>query len=98
MGWLQSLRLNAAAKACARQLEPWLRRQWGAAETYSRGQIERAAKEVGLASAHLGFAYDCFLTGDHLARERLNRFRPLVSSFDPPGESEGVRAAASRPD
>ena len=84
MSWFRDLSLNAAAKACARKLEPWMQREWGAGETYSKGQIDRAAKEVNLAPAHLAFAYACFLTGDGLARERFKRFRPLVSSFDPP--------------
>jgi hypothetical protein len=101
MNWLQNLRLNAAAKTCARKLEPWLSREWGAADTYSKGQIDRAGAALRLSSSCKAFAYECFLVGEsrgrEAARERLGLFRPLVSSFEQPGTNEYVRSTTGLP-
>src|SRR5262249_28016539 len=61
MGWLGNLRRRRVAKAYVFKLGPWLRRAYGASQTYSAAQIERGVRELNLDTRHIVFGHAVFL-------------------------------------
>ncbi len=88
MGWLGNLRRRRAAKAYVFKLGPWLRRAYGASQTYTAAQVERGARELNLDPRHIVFGHAVFL--DAAA------FAAIYGALPNPTTIEEARAALRR--
>ena len=61
MGIVSKFLRRRAARAYVYKLGPWLRRSYGASQTYTAGQIERGARDLRLDRRYIVFGYAVFL-------------------------------------
>ena len=79
----QSVRLRSAARRYAREVWPRLRKDYGAGETFTVGQIRSAARQLGLPARYLPIGYAVFLPADAFA---------VLAGPDPIGDRDSLRA------
>lgn len=62
MGWLTRWAARRAAKTYVRDLPRELRKDWGASEAYTIGQVRSAIGRLRLGGRYIAVAYAAFLT------------------------------------
>ncbi len=80
MGLFSTLRRNRAAKRYARQLPPWLQRNYGASERYTLPQIANGIAALRLDPRFVALALAAFL--DEAEFEALRPQMPIALGYD----------------
>ena len=71
---------NRAAKRCAREVAPWLRRSYGASEHYSIAQIRTAVESLRLDRRYVAIAYAAFMAREDY--DALAAELPIPLAYD----------------
>ena len=113
MKLIAALRKRRSAKRYARELAPWLRRNYGASRHYTPQQLRAAVRALALDERFIAFAYAAFLPeaeydalSTHMpwwlpyeeARDTFARFVPPTGFATSGDSAEGLAGTPTSPD